>query len=349
MADQLTHELVLRGVGVLVLVDHDVPETPVVVLGDVGEGLKDVDRRHDQVVEVQRIGLTQTPLVHPVGLGHHALVMAGLAEPGRVGLLVDQLVLEVGHLRGEGPRPIALGVQVEVAQDHRHEALAVGGVIDREGRLQPDVGGLATQDAHTGRVECRDPHGLAAGADQRGNPIAHLAGGLVGEGDREDLTGPDIARRQQVGDPVRQHAGLARARPGDDQQRRPLVDDRGPLLGVEPLEQRLRVATDHRAGMPTNACPAGGSPPASAQVGTPRSSTSPLAAAGLSPGRGKSPKSVLIVSSSLRPGRRQQCARPVRSRMGLGRRGARGGGARGGWAEAGREPWPSRALARPGA
>jgi len=45
---------------------------------------------------------------------------------------------------------------------------------------------------------------------------------------------------------------------------------------------------------------AGGSPPACAHVGTPRSSTSPVAVAGLSLGRGKSPKSVLIVSSSLR-------------------------------------------------
>jgi hypothetical protein len=95
MSDQLTHELVLRGVGVLVLIDQDVPETPVVVLGNVWEGLKDVDRGHYQVVEVHRIGLTQTGLVHPVGLGHHALMMAGFTESGRIGLLVDQLVLEV--------------------------------------------------------------------------------------------------------------------------------------------------------------------------------------------------------------------------------------------------------------
>ena len=95
MSNQLTHELILRSVGVLVLIDQDVPETPVVVLGNLGEGLKDVDRRHDQVVEIHRIGLTQTGLVHPVGLGHHAFVMAGLAEPGRIGLLVNQFVLEV--------------------------------------------------------------------------------------------------------------------------------------------------------------------------------------------------------------------------------------------------------------
>src|SRR5664280_3542099 len=112
--------------------------------------------------------------------------------------------------------------------------------------------GLATQNAHTGRVERRDPHAPAPGADQRGNSIAHLAGRLVGEGDRKDLARPYIARRQEVGDPVRQHASLARPRPGDDQQWRPLVDDRGPLLGVEALEKRLRGTADHRVVMPSS-------------------------------------------------------------------------------------------------
>jgi hypothetical protein len=51
-ADQLAHQDVLRVVGVLVLVDQDVAEAASVVLGDVGEGLQQVDRGHDEVVEV---------------------------------------------------------------------------------------------------------------------------------------------------------------------------------------------------------------------------------------------------------------------------------------------------------
>ena len=62
-ADQLLDQLVLRVVGVLVLVDEDVPEPAPVVLGDVREGLQQVDRRHDQVVEVERVGLPQPALV----------------------------------------------------------------------------------------------------------------------------------------------------------------------------------------------------------------------------------------------------------------------------------------------
>ena len=139
-SDQLAHELVLRMVGVLVLVDEDVAEPAPVVLGDLREGLQDVDRRHDQVVEVQRVGLPQPPLVAGVGLGEHPLVVRALGHPRGKGLLVDELVLEVGHLVAERPRRVALGVEVEVAHDHRHQPLAVGGVVDRERRLHADLG-----------------------------------------------------------------------------------------------------------------------------------------------------------------------------------------------------------------
>lgn len=62
-ADELLDELVLRDVGVLVLVDEDVAEASAVVLRGVGEGLEQVDGRHDEVVEVERVGLPQPPLV----------------------------------------------------------------------------------------------------------------------------------------------------------------------------------------------------------------------------------------------------------------------------------------------
>ena len=55
-------------IGVLVLVHQDVPESPPVVLGHIGEGLQDIDGRHDQVVEVKRVSLPQSALVGAVGL-----------------------------------------------------------------------------------------------------------------------------------------------------------------------------------------------------------------------------------------------------------------------------------------
>ncbi len=228
-------------VGVLVLVDEHVAEPAPVVLGHVGEGLQDVDGRHDEVVEVERVGLAQPPLVAGVGLGEHPLLVGALDHLGRERLLVDELVLEVADLVAEGPRRVALGVEVEVAHHHGHQALAVGGVVDRERGLEPDLAGLAAQDAHARGVERHDPHRLGPGPDERRDALAHLGGGLVGEGDREDLARLHAAGGEEVGDAVGEHARLARPGSRDDEQRAALVEDGLALLGVQPLQQRLGI------------------------------------------------------------------------------------------------------------
>ncbi len=52
------------------------------------------------------------------------------------------------------------------------------------------------------------------------------------------------ARGQQMGDPVGQHAGLARARAGEHEQR-PLAVDDGLALGlVEPLQELVELGLD---------------------------------------------------------------------------------------------------------
>jgi hypothetical protein len=89
--------------------------------------------------------------------------------------VVDQLVLEVADLVAHGPRRIALGVEVQVAADQRHQALRVGGVVDGERRREAELLGLGAQDPHAGAVEGADPHGPGAVADQRGDALLHLA------------------------------------------------------------------------------------------------------------------------------------------------------------------------------
>ena len=63
VSDKLFHQRVLGVVRVLVFVDQHVTEAAAVVLRDVREDAQDVDRRHDEVVEVERVGLPQAPLV----------------------------------------------------------------------------------------------------------------------------------------------------------------------------------------------------------------------------------------------------------------------------------------------
>src|SRR5947209_6752497 len=64
-------------------------------------------------------------------------------------------------------------------------------------------------------------HRHAAVGDERLDALAHLAGGLVGEGDGEDVVGPHPLA-QQPGDAARDDARLTAAGAGEDEQ--------GPLI-----------------------------------------------------------------------------------------------------------------------
>ena len=122
------------------------------------------------------------------------------------------------------------------------EATRVGVVVDREGRAVPEPVGVRAQDAQAGRVEGRDPHLLGGRADQVGHAGAHLARRLVGEGDGQDSPGRRVPGGEQVGDTAGQHARLARAGPGDDQERSAAVLHRGALRQGEIVDQRGRPA-----------------------------------------------------------------------------------------------------------
>ena len=100
---------------------------------------------------------------------------------------------------------------------------------------------MGAQHPRAGGVERHHPHRAHPAADQQLGPVAHLPRRLVGERDREDLVRLGRVGRDQVGDPVGQHAGLARAGAGEDQQRALAVGDRLALGLVEPGEQGVEL------------------------------------------------------------------------------------------------------------
>ena len=116
-------------------------------------------------------------------------------------------------------------------------AQRVGGIVDGEVGVQSDVLGFAAQDPDAGGVEGGDPHGLGPAADEGLDPLPHFGGGLVGEGDGQDLAVVGPPRGDQVGDPVAEHPGLARAGTGHDQQGAAGVLDCFLLLRVQALEE----------------------------------------------------------------------------------------------------------------
>ena len=83
-------------------------------------------------------------------------------------------------------------------------------------------------------------------AHQLADPLLHLVGGLVGEGDRQDRVGRHLEVADQMGDPVGEHPGLARTGPGDHQHRPVGGGDRLALGGIEIVEER---GLGHGAGV----------------------------------------------------------------------------------------------------
>ena len=257
LAQQLD-DLVLRVVRVLELVDEDVPEAFLVRRPHVVAGLQQVGRDHEQVVEVERVGGQQSLLVLRVDVGDALAEGVGpaagvLAER----LEVDQLGLGLADDTLHRPGRQALLVEAELGRDHLDEAARVGVVVDGEGRAVAEPVGVRAQDAQAGGVEGRDPHLLGRRADQVGDAGAHLARRLVGERDGEDAPRRCVARGQKVGDAPRQHARLARAGPGDDQERSTPVLHRGALRDGQVVDQRGRAARERtRRGRGAPASPA---------------------------------------------------------------------------------------------
>ena len=151
----------------------------------------------------------------------------------------EQLVLGVADLARQRLGREALGVEVELLEAALDEPPAVVLVVDREVALVAEALGLAAQEPRAHAVEGADPHGARDGPDEALDALLHLAGGLVGEGDGEDLVGLHVVRLDQVGDAVGEHARLAGAGAGEDQQRALEVRDGRALRLVEAGEQRM--------------------------------------------------------------------------------------------------------------
>ena len=192
---------------------------------------------------------------------------------------------------------------------------------------------LLAQDPHARGVERADPHDLRAAADQLLDPLAHLGGRLVGEGDRQDRAGVGVALGDQPRDPAGEHPGLARPRAGDDQQRRSLVDDRLALRLVEPLEQLLAVGRRRSSRASADPDPASSGESArrggrgwgtacSSSVPTPsrRQRTASVARAAT-----EGPRQVTACSDSSRPAARRAAERRPGSKRPPGRRQRPGG------------------------
>ncbi len=236
-------QAVLRVVRVLVLVDEDVAEGLLPVGQRLGEALEDLHGEHEHVVEVDGVRCVQPALVQLVHLRDRLVPEGGDAR--EVVLRRDELVLRARDLRVDAARREALRVLPELLEAGLDEPHLVLVVVDRERRAVAEPLRFTSEHAPAGGVEGQDPDRARGGAEHPLEALAHLPGRLVRERDREDLARLDLQVLDEVGDAVRQDAGLSRARAGDHEQR-PLGVLNGLALGlIEGCELGLGLRDGH--------------------------------------------------------------------------------------------------------
>ncbi len=209
---------ILRHVGVLVLVHQHVFEPALILLQHVRMVLEDAQGFKQQVAEIAGVHHFQALLVFGVKLATQAIgesIGLTLGQFVRGQAAVLPAVDRIRQLPG-GP---ALLVDVMGIEQLLHQANLVVGIEDGEARFEARQFGMVAQDFDADGMEGAEPgHALDHAADQRADPVLHLARRLVGEGDGEYLARPGFAGGEDVGKPGGQHPGLAGAGAGQHEQ-----------------------------------------------------------------------------------------------------------------------------------
>ena len=151
-AYQFADQHVLRMVRVLILIDQDMAEATMVVLGDRRVVFEQAYRARNQVIKVQSIGLCKTLLIFFVSRGNNSrnwVIRRGIS----VFLPRDELILEVRNTRGNQLGRESFDIHIRCFQHHLDQALRVLRIVDTESRAQTGRAVFRTQYSHTRRVE----------------------------------------------------------------------------------------------------------------------------------------------------------------------------------------------------
>ena len=233
LARQQQEDALLNGVGVLVLVDHQVGQ----LFAQLRQHLRALFQQLQGLVldarEVERVVLVQQFLVLGKARGQRPdFHFGGCRQRGGVERFLADLVepLEQAlRLRPAARLVVAhdelgIGQFAELLDALVQEVLLVELVEQREAALEPGELAEVLQDAQADRVEGAEVHLVQVELDaQLGQPVrdagGQLARCLVGEGDDQQRLGGDAFVGDEIDDALDQREGLARARPRDDEYR----------------------------------------------------------------------------------------------------------------------------------
>ena len=224
---------VLQAVGILKLVNQQVPESTLVMLANrlvVGEQFM---RAQQQLGKVDRAFLLAELVIGRVVLGIATREFVVHLDLRRAPSFFLGVVDEVLHL----PRRKALLVGMHRLHhpfDHRQLVL---GVENGEGLRQAGIAMVGAQQPVAQAVKGACPHATQAHRHQRREARHHLARRLVGEGDPEHRVRTCVAGLDEPGNAGGQHPGLARACTCQYQCMLRRQGDGGELLGVQIFEK----------------------------------------------------------------------------------------------------------------
>ena len=235
------HQRVLGEVGILILVHMDVLKALPVAFQHrrmIGEQLQ---RAHQQIVKIQRIGALEPFFVAVVNIVDllAAEILLALAEPF---VRAQQLVLGVADLALQFPDSQHFIVDVEVLEQLLQHSGLVVLVVNGEGTGIAQLIDIPAEDARAHGVEGADPHLFAFFAGQGGDALLHFLGRFIGKGDGQNMPGR-YAVVNQIGDPVRQRPGLAAARSRQNQYRAFQRFRRQPLFLVQSVQIHFSLSS----------------------------------------------------------------------------------------------------------
>ncbi len=205
---------------------------------------QDVEHMQQQIAEIAGVECLQPLLIEPIELLPATIGIGFVLD--RIEIAgVEPAVLPAIEQTGELARRPAFLVELGFADQLLDQPQLIVGVDDGVIALEPDQLGMTAQHLRADRVEGAEPrHALDRIADVAADPLAHLARGLVGEGDAQDFARPGARRRDQMRKAGGERGGLARACPGQHQHRT-FGRQHGIALGlVEPL----RIGRNRTAG-----------------------------------------------------------------------------------------------------
>ena len=231
---ELAGEHVLGDVRVLELVHEDVGVAVAVALADLLVVAQQLHRADDDVVEVEGVVLVQELGVALVAARRHLFEVAvrlHLVGGGR-----DQLALCLRDDGEDRARRVLAHVEAVLGADLLHQRHLVAVVVDREAAGDADRLAVDAEDARADSVEGPERDAAGDAAEQPLDALAQLSRRLVREGDGHDPGGRYVLLADQIGDAVGDDAGLAAARPGEDQQRAVNVGYSLELRRVESIE-----------------------------------------------------------------------------------------------------------------